>query len=35
MAPSLTGEGWAMLGRVTERRKRDEPEPSPEAVAER
>ena len=33
--PSLTGEGWAMLGRVTERRMRGEPEPSPEKVVER
>jgi len=35
MAPSLTGEGWAMLGRVTEHGKHGEPEPSPEEVAER
>src|SRR5262249_37665573 len=33
MAPSLTGEGWAMLGRVTERRKGGEPDPSPEEVS--
>lgn len=35
MVPSLTGAAWASLGRVTERRKRGEPEPSPEEVAER
>jgi hypothetical protein len=31
----LTGAAWASLGRVAERRKRGEPEPSPEEVAER
>src|SRR6516225_3190631 len=35
MVPSLTGAAWASLGRVTERRKRGEPEHSPEEVAER
>ena len=33
--PSLTGAAWASLGRVAERRKGGEPEPSPEEVAER
>jgi hypothetical protein len=35
MVPRLTGAAWASLGRVAERRKRGEPEPSPEEVAER
>ena len=35
MVPSLTGAAWASLGRVAERRKHGEPEPSPEEVAER
>jgi len=35
MVPSPSGAAWASLGPVTERRKRGEPEPSPEEVAER
>jgi len=35
MVPCLTGAAWASLGRVVARRKRGEPEPSPEEVAER
>ena len=32
MVPSLTGAAWASLGRVTESRKRGEPEHSPEGA---
>ena len=35
MVPSLTGAAWASLGRVDERRKRGESEPTPEEIAER
>ena len=35
MVPSLTGAAWASLGRVAEREKRGEPEPTAEEVAER
>jgi len=35
MLPSLTGEGWRMMARVVDRKKRGEPEPTAEEVAER
>jgi len=35
MVPSLTGAAWASLGRVAEREKRGEPEPTAEEAAER
>jgi hypothetical protein len=35
MVPQLTGAAWASLGRVIARKKRGEPDPSPEEVAER
>ena len=35
MVPNLTGAAWASLGRVAEREKRGEPEPTAEEAAER